>query len=153
MFYDYFPLLVPSFPPSHIFFLLFPSSFFGFASFGRLRGAAYIRNTLRETRDGAAEYLGFNDAPLGTQPMRPGYSLDETHTPEVVACLIPALLRSPVITFTAPLPAHGVAVVIVAVTRRARLRKTGPIIRRSPLIASSARNRGCYTRNTISIHC
>lgn len=29
-----------------------------------------------------------------------GYSLDETHTPEIVACLIPASLRSPVITFT-----------------------------------------------------
>lgn len=30
------------------------------------------------------------------QPMRCGYSLDETHTPEVVACLIPATsLRSP----------------------------------------------------------
>lgn len=32
--------------------------------------------------------------------MRGGYSLDETHTPEIVACLIPESLRSPVITFT-----------------------------------------------------
>lgn len=69
LFYDYFPLLVPLRPPPpvyhHRLFL-----FVFWLLFRAFRGAAYIRNTLRETRRDGAKYLEFNDPRWETQSMR-----------------------------------------------------------------------------------
>lgn len=83
-----------SFSFSGVFF--FPLFFV--CCFGRSRSRVYSEHAPRDERRNGI--LRIQRSPLGTQPMCGGYSLDETHTPEIVACLIPATLHSPVITFT-----------------------------------------------------
>lgn len=71
--------------------------------FRAFRGAAYIRNTLRETRRDGAKYLEFNDPRWETQSMRWIFARWNSYPEGCCLCLIPASRYvPPVITFTAP---------------------------------------------------
>lgn len=85
--------LVPPLSPS-CFHSSSPSHFVFFSRcFGRSRSPAYIRNTRSARNERRSGILRIQRSPLGTRLMRGGYSLDETHIPEIVACLIPAFPR------------------------------------------------------------
>lgn len=73
--------------------------------------------------------------------MRGGYSLDETHTPEIAACLIPASLRSPVITFTSAR---------VLSLSRAASSESGTD--NAPLIGNTAKPKGFLPRGSIKVN-